>query len=88
MVELVIERYSPERAFAVEHRQWSEGTRFVDVAAIAVFSAFRDGAFALPQELGGVVVDGFLNTTAEGVVLVENKSVPFLSLFYGRKLVG
>ncbi len=70
MVELVIERCSPERAFAVEHRQRSEGARFVDVAAVAVLSAFSDQPFALPQQLGGVAVDGFFDAAAEGVVFI------------------
>ncbi len=70
MVELVVERRSLGRAFAIEHGQGTKGAGFVDVSAIAIFSALGDQPFALPQELGSTAIDSFGNAAAEGVVLV------------------
>ena len=70
MIELVVERCSPEGAFTVEHRQRAEAVGFVDVSSIAVDRTFGIQAFALPQELGGDAIDGFVDTSAEGIVLV------------------
>lgn len=70
MVELVVERCGLGRAFAVEHGQRAEGAGFVEVSVIAIFSAFSDQPFALPEELGSTAIDGFCDATTEGVVLV------------------
>jgi hypothetical protein len=67
VVELVVERGGFQWAFAIEHGQRAEATGFVDVTAIAVIGALGDEAFALPQELGGVAIDGFGDAAAEGV---------------------
>ena len=67
---MVVERRGLQRAFAIEHGQWAEAAGFVDVAAIAVVSAFGDETFALPQEFGGVAIDGFGDAAAKGVVFV------------------
>ncbi|EZP31738.1 hypothetical protein BW33_02259 [Pseudomonas sp. RIT288] len=70
VVELVIKGAGLFRAFAVEQRQRAEGAGFVDVAAVVGFAAFGDKVVALPEEFGGLAVDGFADAPAEGVVLV------------------
>ena len=67
---MVVERASLARAFAVEHGQWAEAAGFVDVAAVVLAAAFGDEVVALPEEFGGVAVDGFGDAAAEGVVAV------------------
>ncbi len=70
VVELVVKRRGLARAFTIEHRQWAEAARLIDVTAVAVFCVFGDQPLALPQEFGGVTVDSFFDAAAEGVVLV------------------
>ena len=70
VVELVVERASLVRAFAVEHGQWAESAGFVEVAAVVLAAAFGDEVVALPEEFGGLAVDGFADAAAEGVVAV------------------
>lgn len=67
---MVVKRRGLTWAFAIEHRQWVEATGFVNVAAVAVFRAFGDQSFTLPQKLGGLAVDGLLDAATEGVVFV------------------
>lgn len=70
MIELVVERAGLFRAFAVEHRQRAEAAGLIDVAAVVFAAAFGDEVIALPEEFGGVAVDGFGDAAAEGVVAV------------------
>ena len=70
VIKLIVERRSFAWTFAVEHCQRAEAARFVNVAAVAVFRAFSDQSFALPQKLGSVAVDGFFDTATKGVVFV------------------
>ena len=70
VVELVVERAGLVRAFAVEHGQWAEGAGFVDVAAVMFAATFGNEVVALPEVLGDVVVDGFTDAAAEGIVAV------------------
>src|SRR5690606_25658544 len=70
VIELVVKRASLARAFAVEHGQWAKSAGFVDVAAGMLAAAFGDEVVALPEEFGGVTVDGFGDAAAEGVVAV------------------
>ncbi|GFM66075.1 hypothetical protein PSCICJ_21930 [Pseudomonas cichorii] len=68
---MVVERRRFQRAFAVEHGQRAEGAGFVDVAAVAVLGAFGDEAFALPEEFGGVAVDGLGDAATVGPIYVR-----------------
>ncbi|MNF72140.1 hypothetical protein D3C84_541100 [compost metagenome] len=70
VIELVVKRASLARAFAVEHGQWAEGARFVNIAAVVLAAAFSDEVVALPEELGGFAVDGFSDAAAKSVVAV------------------
>ncbi len=70
VIELVVERACLAQAFTVEHGQWAEAARFVDVAAVMFAAAFGDEVVALPEELGGVAVDSFGDAAAEGVVAI------------------
>ena len=70
VVELVVKRAGFAWAFAVEHGQRAEAAGFVDVAAVVFAAAFGDEVVALPEEFGGVAVDGFGDAAAEGVVAV------------------
>jgi len=67
---LEIVRGCLDGAFAVEHGQWAEAARLVDVGAIAILGTFGDQAFTLPEKLCGLTIDGLLNATTKGVVLV------------------
>jgi len=70
VVELVVIRAGFARAFAVEHRQWPEGAGLVDVAAVVLGAAFGDEVVALPEEFGGVALDGLADPATKGIVSI------------------